>query len=90
MPSIKKTLKSSDSRLRSNNKIDVLFVVGGTAGPVMPLLAVADAYASMIAEWPGHLAMKTDEAKVALKVAAGRQFDPNIVEALLRALEAEK
>ncbi len=63
---------------------------GGATPYLARVLAVADAYASMIAEWPGHLAMKTDEAKVALKVAVGRQFDPNIVEALLRALETEK
>ncbi len=62
---------------------------GGATPYLARVLAVADAYASMIAEWPGHLAMKPDEAKVALKVAAGRQFDPNIVEALLRVLETE-
>lgn len=63
----------------------------GEATPYLArVLAVADAYASMITEWPGHLAMKTDEVKVALRVAAGQQFDPNIVEVFLRALETEK
>ena len=63
----------------------------GLKGEAVPylarVLAVADAYASMIAEWPGHVAMKPEKAKAALRAGAGRQFDPDIVEALLRTLE---
>jgi HD-GYP domain-containing protein (c-di-GMP phosphodiesterase class II) len=63
----------------------------GEAAPYLArVLAVADAYASMIAGWPGHEGMKTGEAKIALRAGADRQFDSDIVEALLRMLETDK
>ena len=63
----------------------------GEAAPYLArVLAVADAYASMIAEWPGHEGMKTGEAKIALKGRRRPAVRPDIVEALLRMLETEK
>ena len=63
----------------------------GEATPYLArVLAVANAYASMVTDWPGHRAGTPEEARAALLSGAGRQFDPNVVEALLRALETEK
>lgn len=63
----------------------------GLKGEALPklarVLAVADAYGSMISDWPGHTAVSPALAREKLKAGAGTQFDPGMVEALLRALD---
>lgn len=63
----------------------------GLKGEAMPklarVLAVADAYGSMISNWPGHSAAPATQARERLKAGAGTQFDPGMVDALLRVLE---
>lgn len=65
----------------------------GLKGEAMPklarVLAVADAYGSMVSDWPGHAAVPPAQAREKLKAGAGTQFDPGMVDALLRALEDE-
>jgi HD-GYP domain-containing protein (c-di-GMP phosphodiesterase class II) len=48
------------------------------------IIAVADAYEAMTAERPYRPARRADEAARELRGAAGRQFDAEVVEALLR------
>jgi diguanylate cyclase (GGDEF)-like protein len=48
------------------------------------VLAVADAYEAMTSERPYRPALAADEAAGELRRGAGRQFDPRVVEALLR------
>jgi two-component system cell cycle response regulator len=50
------------------------------------ILAVADAYEAMTAERSYRAAMTADEAATELRQQAGRQFDAEVVRALLRAL----
>jgi diguanylate cyclase (GGDEF)-like protein len=60
----------------------------GEATPYLArVLAVADAYGSMITDWPGHKAMRAEEVKSALRADARTQFDPAIAQAWLRTLE---
>jgi diguanylate cyclase (GGDEF)-like protein len=63
----------------------------GLKGEAMPrlarVLAVADAYGSMVSDWPGHAAVPAAQAKARLKAGAGTQFDPEMVNVLLRVLE---
>jgi len=63
----------------------------GLKGEAMPklarVLAVADAYGSMIGDWPGRTAVPPAQARARLKAGAGTQFDPGMVDALLRVLE---
>ncbi len=60
----------------------------GEATPYLArVLAVADGYASMISDWPGHEAGSASEALAALRAGAGTQFDPRIVAAFVMALE---
>ncbi len=63
----------------------------GLKGEAMPklarVLAVADAYGSMISDWPGHTAVSAAQARERLRAGAGTQFDPAMVAALLRVLE---
>ena len=65
----------------------------GLKGEAMPklarVLAVADAYGSMVSDWPGHAAVPPAQARARLKAGAGTQLDPGMVDALLRALEDE-
>jgi HD-GYP domain-containing protein (c-di-GMP phosphodiesterase class II) len=65
----------------------------GLKGEAMPklarVLAVADAYGTMVSDWTGHAAVSPAQARDRLKAGAGTQFDPGMVGALLRALEAE-
>lgn len=60
----------------------------GLKGEAMPklarALAVADAYGSMVSDWPGHTAVPPAQALARLKAGAGTQFDPVMVDALLR------
>jgi len=62
----------------------------GLKGEAMPklarVLAVADAYGSMTSDWPGHTAVPPAQARERLKAGAGTQFDPGMVDALLRVL----
>lgn len=62
----------------------------GKAGEQIPLgariLAVADAYDAMTSDRPYRKAMSRDEAIEELRVNAGRQFDPQIVQAFISAL----
>jgi diguanylate cyclase (GGDEF)-like protein len=63
----------------------------GLKGEALPklarVLAVADAYGSMVSDWPGHTAVPPVLAREQLKAGAGTQFDPGMVDALLRVLE---
>jgi two-component system, cell cycle response regulator len=65
----------------------------GLKGEAMPklarVLAVADAYGSMVSDWTGHAAVSPAQARERLKAGAGTQFDPGMVDALLRVLEDE-
>ena len=65
----------------------------GLKGEAMPklarVLAVADAYGSMVSDWPGHAAVPPAQARARLKAGAGTQLDSGMVDALLSALEEE-
>jgi diguanylate cyclase (GGDEF)-like protein/putative nucleotidyltransferase with HDIG domain len=50
------------------------------------ILAVADAYEAMTSERPYRAALAPEEAAEELRSGAGRQFDEDVVEALLRAV----
>ena len=41
---------------------------------------------SMTSDWPGHTAVPPAQARERLKAGAGTQFDPGMVDALLRVL----
>jgi polar amino acid transport system substrate-binding protein len=66
--------------------------VGGLAGEAIPpgsrVLAVADAFVAMTSERPYRRALSVAQAVEELTSKAGTQFDPEVVEALRRALEA--
>lgn len=66
----------------------------GLRGPGIPLgariVAVADAYDAMTTERPYRAAMSEEEADEALRSEAGQQLDPDIVDALLDALEERR
>jgi len=65
----------------------------GLAGEDIPpgsrVLAVVDAWESMIAGRPYRPPLRRDDAIAELRREAGRQFDPVTVEALIRVLERE-
>jgi signal transduction histidine kinase/putative methionine-R-sulfoxide reductase with GAF domain len=65
----------------------------GLTGEAIPMgsriLAAVDAYESMTAGRPYRPARRRDEAVDELRREAGRQFDPRVVDALIRALERE-
>jgi HD-GYP domain-containing protein (c-di-GMP phosphodiesterase class II) len=50
------------------------------------VLAVADAYEAMIADRPYRDGLTAHAAEAELRESCGTQFDPDIVDALLRAL----
>jgi diguanylate cyclase (GGDEF)-like protein/putative nucleotidyltransferase with HDIG domain len=62
----------------------------GLRGEEIPLLAralaLADAYAAMVSDWPGRPALSAPAARAELRAGAGGQFDPRLVERLLQAL----
>ena len=62
----------------------------GLAGTEIPLegriLAAADAYHAMSSQRPYKEPMGTDDAALELRRGAGSQFDPEVVDALLRSL----
>jgi diguanylate cyclase (GGDEF)-like protein/putative nucleotidyltransferase with HDIG domain len=53
------------------------------------VLSVADAYSAMTNDRPYRLAMSREQAVEELRRGAGTQFDPRVVEAFVRVLEAE-
>lgn len=63
----------------------------GLAGTDIPLmsriLAVVDAYDAMIQDRPYRKAISAEEAKVELKINAGTQFDPEVVDIFLKYLK---
>ncbi len=63
----------------------------GLAGREIPLgariVAVCDAYRAMTEDRPYRAALPKDEARAELALGAGSQFDPDCVEALVRALD---
>ena len=65
----------------------------GIAGEAIPLgsrvLAAVDAFESMTAGRPYRPARRRDEAIAELRREAGVQFDPAVVEALIKVLESE-
>jgi diguanylate cyclase (GGDEF)-like protein/putative nucleotidyltransferase with HDIG domain len=63
--------------------------LGGDAIPLEGrILAVADAYEAMTADRPYRAALTDDEARVELRRGAGTQFDPYVVAAFERVLDA--
>lgn len=63
----------------------------GLAGEAIPLLArilaVSDAFDAITSEWPYRPRRTFAEARTELRASAGTQFDPEIVEALVDALD---
>ena len=63
----------------------------GLAGVAIPLgarvICVCDAYDAMVSNRPYRSAMSSAEALAELRAAAGSQFDPDVVEALVIELE---
>ena len=59
---------------------------GDAIPPLARALTLADAYASMISDWPGRHALEPHEVLVEIKAGAGSQFDPVLAEQFLRAL----
>ena len=53
------------------------------------ILAVVDAYDAMTQDRPYRKALSADEAKEELRVNAGTQFDPQVVELFLSVLDKE-
>jgi diguanylate cyclase (GGDEF)-like protein len=66
----------------------------GLAGADIPLeariLSVADSYEAMIADRPYRAGMSPDAAREELERCAGTQFDPDVLAAFLRAIDAER
>jgi HD-GYP domain-containing protein (c-di-GMP phosphodiesterase class II) len=66
--------------------------VAGLTGDAIPLgarvLSVADAYVSMTSPRPYRDAMKPREALASMSAAAGSQFDPQVIDALMDLIEA--
>ncbi len=58
---------------------------GGLKGDQTPylarVLAVADAYGTMVSQWPGRTAKTVEQARAELITGAGTQFDPKVVAA---------
>jgi len=65
----------------------------GLRGDAIPLLAralaLADAYSSLVSDWPGRHAVSLPEAKAEIRAGVGTQFDPALVERFLQALETK-
>jgi putative nucleotidyltransferase with HDIG domain len=62
----------------------------GLQGDEIPIIArlvsVADAYSAMTSERPYRLALASSEARKRIEREAGKQFDPNVVEAFITVL----
>lgn len=65
----------------------------GLRGENIPLLArvlaLTDAYAALVSDWPGRHAVSLPQAKAEIRAGAGTQFDPVLVERFLQALETK-
>ena len=62
--------------------------IGGNEIPLMArIVAVADAYSAMTSERPYRIALSGAEARKRLEQEAGKQFDPQVVEAFVAVLE---
>jgi hypothetical protein len=76
--------KVKDAILHHHERFDGKGYPGGVAGDQIPLaariLAVVDAYESMITERPYRKAMRREEAIEELMSCSGTQFDPQVVE----------
>jgi diguanylate cyclase (GGDEF)-like protein len=76
--------------LAHHERIDGRGYPHGLAGAAIPLeariLAVADAYEAMTADRPYRSALGHDAARAELQACSGTQFDPEVVDAFLRAL----
>ena len=63
----------------------------GLRGEAIPLLArvlaLTDAYAALVGDWPGRPALSLPQAKAELRAGSGTQFDPLLVERFMQALE---
>ncbi len=53
------------------------------------ILSVVDSYDAMISDRPYRAALPVAEARAELQRCAGRQYDPQVVEAFLSVLDAE-
>jgi response regulator RpfG family c-di-GMP phosphodiesterase len=66
----------------------------GLSGPEIPLgariLAVVDAYVALTSDRSHRESLDSDEALATLVAQAGRQFDPEVVEAFQKALDARR
>jgi diguanylate cyclase (GGDEF)-like protein len=66
----------------------------GLAGEEIPLLgrilAVADAYSAMIADRPYRTALSDADAIMELRLGAGTQFDPRVVDAFLTSRQSRR
>lgn len=66
----------------------------GLAGEQIPLgsriLAVADAYVAMRSDRPYRPKLSAEEARAEVRAQSGKQFDPKVVDALMRVLELEQ
>jgi diguanylate cyclase (GGDEF)-like protein/putative nucleotidyltransferase with HDIG domain len=78
--------------LRHHERIDGRGYPDGLAGEEIPVearvLAVADAYEAMTADRPYRAGLPRAAAEAELREGSGTQFDPDVVQALLRALRA--
>jgi HD-GYP domain-containing protein (c-di-GMP phosphodiesterase class II) len=78
--------------LRHHERFDGRGYPDGLAGDEIPLearvLAVADAYEAMVADRPYRDGLAPAAAEAELRESAGTQFDPDVVEALVRALRS--
>jgi HD-GYP domain-containing protein (c-di-GMP phosphodiesterase class II)/signal transduction histidine kinase len=67
---------------------------GGLSGESIPvgarILAVIDAYSSMLSDRPYRGAMRVEEAMSELRRCSGTQFDPAVVEKLVEVLEQRR
>jgi HD-GYP domain-containing protein (c-di-GMP phosphodiesterase class II) len=65
----------------------------GVGGEEIPLgsrvLAAVDAYESMTAGRPYRAPRRSDEAVAELRAGRGTQFDPRVVEALIRVIDRD-
>jgi len=80
--------------LAHHERLDGRGYPGGLIADEIPLasrvLAVADAYEAMIADYPYRSGMPAEEARAELERCAGTQFDPTVAEAFLGTLRAPR
>ena len=80
--------------LGHHERVDGLGYPQGLAGAAIPIgariIAVADAYEAMTSDRPYRRARNPEDAAEELRACAGSQFDAEVVEAFLRALQHER